>query len=95
MGEKLTIHRADGTTKEVDMLKMWQPEPDLIPGSLARAMAWCKVRGYIARKSNQTRRYWKDTPSFYNLPQGLRAEDKEALDWKTYDPQEDDGALTA
>lgn len=92
--DKLRIIHDDGTVTEIVPLKMWDPnEPQ--PGSLWYEMQWCKVRGYIARASKPSARYWKNTLIFHRLPFMLAPEDRDATDWKHYDPQEDDGPLTA
>lgn len=64
------------------------------PGkTLDKAMQWCKVRGYIARKSNPDKKYWKNSSYFGLLPLTLNKEDAEATDWKCFDSEADDNPL--
>lgn len=63
---------------------------------LMEAMLWCKVRGYIARLSRPGKKYWKSHLHFQYLPAVLSSEDRDAEDWKTFDPVEEESSpLTA
>jgi hypothetical protein len=100
MSDKLIIHYADGTSVAVEPLKPWTPgelitPADFTAGSLERAMFCCMVRGYIARAAKPNQKYWHNTLDWANLPERLAPWDKLAMDWKDYDPQEDEGPLTA
>lgn len=60
---------------------------------LNEAMSHCKVRGYIARESKPAVKHWKNSRHFELLPAILEQEDRDAADWKTYDPEADENPL--
>lgn len=63
--------------------------------NLQQAKQWCKVRGYIYRKSEPEKRYWKYSLLWENMDVNLPKADYEAQDWKTDDPEADENPLTA
>lgn len=69
----------------------WMPVAD--GETLTRAMEWCKVRGYIARKSKPDIHYWKNTLDFHDLPRKLSTNDRDAIDWAHFDPEADENPL--
>ena len=61
--------------------------------TLAQAMDYCLVRGYIARKSKPSVKFWKNSWDFRDKIPKLLDEDKRADDWHTYDPEGDETSI--
>ena len=59
--------------------------------TLIEVMRQCKVRGYIARKSNPEKKYWKNhtEPFTTRIP----IEDYNATDWECHDPEQEETSI--
>jgi len=61
--------------------------------TLEQAMDYCLVRGYIARTSKPLIKLWKNSWDFRDKIPKLSDEDKEAVDWHTYDPEGEETSI--
>ena len=55
-------------------------------GAAVEAGVRCKLRGYIARKSDPKIKLWKDSVGFYQCLPNLPGND-----WETFDPEGEGG----